>query len=130
MRHTESRLQVNCVSWFRLAHRPLSSLLFSVPNGACVSASQGRILKAEGMTAGVSDLILLVPNSQYHALAIEMKQDKVEWRLGKETHTKTYQRPEQREWQAAVEAQGYRYEVVRTETEFKTLIEAYLNEKD
>lgn len=128
MKHTESRLQVNCVSWFRLAHREDCALLFSVPNGACVSASQGRILKAEGMTAGVSDLILLRPSSRHHALCIEMKQDRVEWRLGREHHTRTYQRPEQREWQSAVEAQGYRYEVVRTFDDFKTLIEQYYAE--
>lgn len=94
------------------------------------SASQARIAVAEGLTKGAADTFLSVARKDWHGLFIEFKQDKVEWRLGKETHTKTYQRPEQREWQAAVEAQGYRYEVIRTFDEFKTLIEAYLNEKD
>lgn len=36
------------------------------------------------------------------------------------------QSDDQKLWQTLVEKEGYRYEVVRTEDEFKTLIESYL----
>lgn len=126
MRHAESRLQEACVRLFRLEHRERAGLLFAVPNGARVGQAQARILKAEGMLSGVSDLILMVPASGYHALCIEMKMEEEIWKGGKRTLTRTYQRPEQRAFQAAVTAQGYAYEVVRSVDEFRALTSAYL----
>lgn len=102
---------------------------FSVPNGVCTSASQGRILKAEGMTAGVADTILLVPSRGVHALCIEFKQE--QWEVdekGKLSLKKSYQRKEQRDFQASVERLGYRYEVVRNVDEFEKLINDYMKD--
>lgn len=124
--HTESVLQQNCVRWFRLQHRDLAMLLNAVPNGAKVSQSQARILVAEGLTKGVADLELNVARGPWHGLKIEMKQEKEEWHAGKRSVTRTYQRPEQRAWQEAVEAQGYKYAVCRSLNEFIDTIENYL----
>lgn len=129
MRHAESRIQSTCVSWFKLCYREYAKLFFSIPNGVCTSATQGRILKAEGMLAGVADTFLALPRDSFAGMFIEFKQAVTTWKGGKPTTTKTYQRAEQKEFQAAVEAVGYRYEIVRTFDEFKALIDEYINGK-
>lgn len=73
MNHYESKLQQACVRYFRLAYPEYGYMLFAVPNGGSRNAVEARILKAEGVVAGVADLILLVPRSGYGSLCIEMK---------------------------------------------------------
>lgn len=114
MNNLESKMQCACVRWFRLAHHKIASLLFAVPNGGARSAITGAILKAEGVTKGVADLLLLVPNSTYHGLCIEMKT--------KQGH----QSPSQKAWQSAVEAQGYKYVVIRSLDQFMAEVTRYL----
>ena len=118
MRHIESRLQQACVRWARLQYPACRTLLFSVPNGVHTSSTQARIAYAEGLVAGVADLLLLHPSSdgQYFALAIEMKAGK----SGRQSD-------HQKEWQQALESQGlYFYAVIRTFEEFQDLITNYL----
>ena len=69
----EHNLQVDCVQWFSLQYPSLRGRLFAVPNGGHRSKTEAARLKAEGVVAGVSDLILLKSNHQYGALLIEMK---------------------------------------------------------
>ena len=114
MRHDESNIQIACVRWFRLQFPSLAPLLFSVPNGGRRDRVTGAILKAEGAVAGVADLLLLLPNRKYHALAIEMKTAK-----GKQS-------PEQKAWQKAIEAEGYRYAVVRSFGDFVEEVSEYI----
>lgn len=74
--------------------------MFSVPNGAHLSAIQAKILKGEGMTAGVADVLFLHPSADgaYAGLAIEFKTAKgrqsesAEFRawLEKTIHDKNY----------------------------------------
>ena len=113
MRHEESRLQINCVKVFRLRYPHFANLLFSVPNGGARRPVEASIMKAEGMTAGVSDLILLVPNVRYHGMCIEMKT-----RTGKQSDA-------QKEWQKAVTALGYKYAIIRSLDEFISIIDKY-----
>lgn len=126
MRHAESEIQQGCVTWFRLQHPELAKLLFAVPNGGGRNALEASIMKGEGVTAGVSDMLLLVPRQGYHGLCIEMKRQWYEMGRKGLVLKKTYQEPEQKEWQSLVEAQGYRYEVIRTLEEFIELINSYL----
>lgn len=49
------------------------SLFFAVPNAAKRSVRLAARMKAEGMTAGVSDILYLQPRGPYCYLAIEMK---------------------------------------------------------
>lgn len=117
-RHIESRLQIACVRWFRLQYRPLSLMLFAVPNGGARSLVEARIMKAEGVTAGVSDLILLVPRGDYNALCIEMK-----------TQSKnSKQRDMQIEWQRQAEANGSKYVVCRSIEDFITEVNDYMQQ--
>jgi len=116
MRHIESRQQSAYVRWFRLQYPELSWLLFSVPNGVATSATQARIAKAEGMVAGVSDLILLHPSGdgQDPGLCIECKTEK-----GRQSDS-------QKIWQKKVEAVGYKYVVVRSFDDFLHEISQFL----
>ena len=112
--HVEHTLQKNCVMWFRLQYPKLRSLLFAVPNGGARSVTTGAILKAEGVLAGVADLLLLVPSREYHGLCIEMKT------------AKGRQSPFQKQWQKDIEAQGYKYIVCRSFADFVEQINGYL----
>ena len=107
-------MQISCVNWFRYQFPQYQKLLFSVPNGGRRHQREAQILKAEGVVAGVSDLILLVPSSGFFALCIEMKI--------KPNKQSAYQK----EWQTLVEGYGYKYEVVYTLEQFRELINEYL----
>ena len=114
MRHEESHLQQACVRWFRYQYPQHAQLLIAVPNGVRTSATQGRILKAEGMLAGVADLLLLLPRHGYGCLCIEMKTDK-----GRQSDS-------QKQWQQATEQAPNKYVVCRDFYDFKQQIETYL----
>lgn len=113
MRHVESNLQKNCVTWFRLQYRHIARLFFAVPNGGARNAREAAIMKGEGVTAGVSDTILLYPSGRYNFLCIEFKTEK-----GRQT-------PSQKEWQALVEANGGKYVVCRSLDQFRDEIRSY-----
>lgn len=114
MRHEESRIQQNCVTWFRLCYPALAPNLFAVPNGGARRRIEGAIMKAEGVVAGVSDLLLLYPSQGFHALCIEMKS------------AKGVQRDTQKAWQQAVEKWGYKYIVCRSFDEFRAQVSKYI----
>ncbi len=115
MRHQESIIQQNCVKWFRLQYPKLARLLFAVPNGGARRPIEGKIMKAEGTLAGVSDLILLYPSKGFHALCIEMKTEK-----GR-------QQPSQKLFQRAVEEMSYKYVICRSFEGFMDEIGGYLH---
>lgn len=102
-------------------------MYISVPNGVPLGRASAAQFIREGLTRGVADTLLLVARGGWHGLAIEFKTEEVIYRQGRKTTHRTYQKPEQREWQAAVEAQGWRYEVIRTFDEFTKLLVSYLS---
>jgi hypothetical protein len=110
----EHKIQCSCVSWFRAKYPMLAANLFAVPNGGRRDATTGAKLKAEGVLAGVADLILLFPSNGYHALLIEMKTSK-----GKQSEA-------QKAWQKKMEEYEYRYVVCRSLDEFMNNINGYL----
>lgn len=114
MRHDESKIQTACVKWFRLQYPHFTLNLFAVPNGGQRGKFEARIMKGEGVTAGVSDLLLLVPSKGYHGLCIEMKTKE-----GK-------QRDTQKAWQKAVEQMGYKYILSRSIESFIAQVNDYL----
>ncbi len=130
MRHGESQLQQACFSWFRLQYPQLALNYVSVPNGGCRGKVEAAIMKGEGTVAGVADSVLFVSSGTYHGLCIEFKRLIVSFdEKGREHIAKTYQSREQRAWQKAVEDAGYKYVVVRSFDEFKTVIEDYLGRR-
>lgn len=127
MREEEHNIQCACVRWFNLQWPEYRGLLFAVPNGSYRSKATAGKLKAEGVVAGVADLILLVPRYRdkmtednpvvidiTHGLCIEMKT------------AKGGQSPEQKEWQVKVEKMGYKYSVCRSLDEFMAVVNGYL----
>ena len=112
----EHRIQCACVAWFRLQYPQFRHNLFAVPNGGRRDAATGAKMKEEGVLAGVSDLILLKSNNDYHALLIEMKT------------SKGHQSDNQKAWEKAIVPDGYRYVVVRSFEDFMREIRCYLAE--
>lgn len=116
IKRDEHSIQCACVQWFRLAYPTLARRLFAVPNGGRRDAVTGAKLKAEGVIAGVADLILLVPSKQYGALLIEMKTGK-----GRQSES-------QKEWQSDLtRADEYKYVVCRSFDDFRKAVKEYLN---
>lgn len=113
----EMKLQAEC---FRMAWNdfPITrKLLFHVENElnfAGDNSIRGAIRRSEGIVKGVSDLILLIPRRDWHGLMIELKTEDGRQSLA------------QKEWQSLVEAQGYRYEIIRTLDDFRSLLWDYL----
>lgn len=105
-RDEESQHQRALVEWAKLASFPrqipgvrpgerIGDYLFAVPNGGARSKATAGILKAEGVKAGVWDLMMPLPVGGKHGLWIEMK-------AGKNTLT-----PEQKAWREKMTALGY-----------------------
>lgn len=110
----EHKLQCSMVNWFRFTYPQYAHCLFAVPNGGRRDAVTGAKMKAEGVLAGVSDMILLLRTKDYGALLIEVKTPK-----GKQS-------PSQKLWQSKMEALGYKYIVVRTVSDFIREVKNYL----
>ena len=129
-------MQQGAVKWFNLQYPQYRGLLVHIPNEGrrTIKVINGRPvciggakLKAEGLVKGAADLVLFVPNKYFHGLCLETKVELFDYSTGKEKKTKTYQSPEQKEWQALVESQGYRYEVYRNIDEFRKIVLGYLD---
>ena len=114
--HIESEMQRSCKRWFDLQYPKLSRLCFAVPNGGVRNSREAAIMKAEGVTAGVADMILLVPHHGYGCLCIEFKTAD-----GRQSES-------QKLWQVDAEANGNKYVVVRNIDQFVNEVKKYLAE--
>ncbi len=114
--HIESEMQRSCKRWFGLQYPKLGRLLFAVPNGGARNSREAAIMKAEGVTAGVADMILLIPRHGYGSLCIEFKTKE-----GRQSDS-------QKLWQADAEANGNKYVVIRSVEQFVNEIRNYLKE--
>ena len=114
MKHPESDLQKACKRWFDYQHGHLAKMCFCVPNGGFRNFKEASRMKAEGVVAGASDIILLVGRNGYNALCIELKAEK-----GRQTDL-------QREWQEVAEKYGNKYIIVRSLEDFINEVNNYL----
>lgn len=92
MKHDEANFQIGVVRFLRMA----GHFVFAVPNGGSRNVIEAANLKAQGVMAGVSDLILLLPHKVYF---IELKNP----------NGKGRQSPLQREFEDNVRAHGQEY---------------------
>lgn len=117
---TEHAEQAALIAWAdgAAARVPELGLLFAIPNGARTSMSVARRLKAEGLRAGVPDLLLPVPRPPAAGLFVELKRR----RDGVVS-------PEQRAWHVALQAQGYAVQVCKGWEAAARAILAYLGRR-
>jgi len=102
---TESQLQQKLVIWFKNEYQIHGKgLIFAVPNGGSRNILEAKNLKLTGQMAGVSDLIVLLPNK---CLFIEVKIDK------------GIQSDVQKIFQQRVESLGFEYHLVRSQKDFE-----------
>jgi sulfur relay (sulfurtransferase) complex TusBCD TusD component (DsrE family) len=106
-KHEEDDLQKACVKWFDLQFPKTKGLLFHPANGGSRGLKEAVRLKAQGVRAGVADLVFLYNET---ATFIELK-------VGKNKQTDS-----QKEWQELVESHGFSYHVCRSLEEFMEII--------
>lgn len=113
MTKSEDKIQQEIVVFYRnnfsLKNSDPKGLIFSVPNDGKNLKEQLR-KKATGLLAGVSDLILIHGGKVYF---IEVKDEK------------GTQRPTQKEFEAEVKKQGFKYILVRSLEDFKKALKEW-----
>ena len=117
---TESVEQQNLFRWARLqsgAH-PELALLYHIPNEGKRSVHTGRRMRAEGLKRGVPDICLPVARGGKHGLYVELKRLR-----GSKTSD------DQREWLAALEAQGYAVALCKGWEAAAEVITKYINQE-
>lgn len=115
--HKESELQIQCVRWFAYEYPHLRMLLYHPKNeGTANGRGRGAIAKAEGVVAGVADLILQAPSTDgFSCLAIEMKTP-----AGRQSQ-------EQKLFERYITAANGKYVIVRSFDDFKSIVMEYVN---
>ncbi len=88
--------------------------LFAIPNGGLRNKVTASKLKAEGVKAGVPDVMLPFPSQNYNGLFIEMK-------FGNNKPT-----PKQIEWLEWLNGMNYKAKIAYGFEEAKQIIENYL----
>ena len=122
MNHPEHLEQVTLIKWWALACKQFGipeQLLFAIPNGGKRDVISAKLLKDEGVRAGVPDLFIAVPKGDYHGLFIEMKKAK-----GGQVSKS------QKEMGALLLGQNYCVAVCHGWVEAKQIIERYLNQQN
>lgn len=116
LKRGEDTEQMGVIDWanWNTNRFPELKLLFHIPNGGKRSATEAARFKAMGVKAGVPDLCLPVPMNGYAGLYIEMK-------YGSNKPTDN-----QKEWIAALKAQGYKVTVCYGGEEATRELESYL----
>lgn len=109
---TENQLQQQIVIWFNnhycLKNMNPRALIFAIPNGGSRHILEAKTLKLTGVLSGVSDLIVIMPNSKI--LFIELKTEK------------GIQSESQKDFEARITNLHHEYHVIRSLEEFKKLI--------
>ena len=120
MSRIEDRLQISCVSWFKMQHK--GKLITSFPAGYVFSgnatkrAITGKRMKDMGYMNGCPDILIPHPNRFYHGLFIEMKT------------SKGVVSPSQKEAIRKLENNGYKCEVCRSIDSFMEIVNEYFNQ--
>lgn len=113
MRQQEHDLQVVLCQYLELKKIPY----FAIPNGQKREVRVAMKLKKEGVKAGVADLFLMIPNSKYAGLFIEVKVKP------------NNQQQNQKIFESLATKQGYCYKLVYSLDELMEYLETYLKIK-
>lgn len=127
MQHIEDAHQVAVMSWARttrivcnIPNQTVSDFLIANANGGKRNKREAARLKAGGVKAGVSDLLLAMPRGKYSGLWVEMKRPIAK---GK---TKPKATDKQVEWLDKMRAVGYSAHVCYGSDEAIRTISNYL----
>lgn len=111
----EDNLQAECVRWFNNTYCTTKNdprcIIFAVPNGGSRDQLEAMKLRDTGVLAGVSDLIIILPNK---TLFVEMKIDG-----GRQSD-------KQIDFENRVKSLGYEYFIIYNLEDFKKMIYARL----
>jgi hypothetical protein len=116
-RHIEDDHQLALFKWARMANIKgvqVADYLIAIPNGGKRNAREAGRMKAMGVKAGVSDMLLPIPRGHYHGLWIELKAP--DGRVS----------PEQKAWIEKMVMQGYSARVCFGWEEARIAIQLYL----
>lgn len=111
-KESENEIQRSIIEYFRFKYKKYC--IFAVPNGGNRNVVEAMKMKATGTLAGVSDLIVLMPN---RCIFIEVKTD-----VGKQSD-------KQKEFESTVKLLGFEYYVVRNINDFDLIINTPLTTK-
>lgn len=112
MRHDEANFQVGVVRALKFA----GHFVFAVPNGGSRNLFEARNLKLQGVMAGVSDLIVLLPGRKVYFIEL------------KNPNGKGRQSPAQREFEDSVRAMGHEYLIWDKWAQVEQFIDAHIKE--
>lgn len=70
---SEAANQRAFIRWLALAKPHIRRLTFSIPNGGMRNIFEMQELKRQGLTNGVCDIFICIPNGDCHGLFIELK---------------------------------------------------------
>lgn len=127
--HKEQDFQIRCVKWFRAEYPEFAKLLEHPKNEvASGNRAEGAIAKAEGVQAGMSDLILHVPSLLAVIDGVQQEELYMFYTLAIELKTKTgRQSLEQKIIQRYLEAAGTRYVLIRSFEDFQKEVRLYIS---
>jgi hypothetical protein len=107
MKKTEDQIQAEIYKWFHNEYCTKFNnprcCIFAVPNGGLRSKHEAMKLKSTGVVAGVSDLIVLMPNK---CIFVEVKTD-----IGRQSD-------KQKDFEEIVKALNFDYHLVRSLEDF------------
>ena len=75
-KNEEAQHQMAFFKWLDLAQPVIRKLTFAIPNGGSRNVLEAVNLKRQGVTKGVADVFVSLPNNNYHGLYIEFKAGK------------------------------------------------------
>ncbi len=110
MREQEHNLQVNVARYLEWKNIPF----FAIPNGGQRHITVAAKLKAEGVKSGVADIFIMIGNSKFNGLFIELK------------IKGNCQSPKQKDFEALAKKQNYCYKLAYSLDEVMEIVETYL----
>lgn len=119
-RHLESPIQKSFVQWstyFSLGDKKVFDYLIAIPNGGRRSKIEASILKAEGVKAGVSDILIAYPANGFHGLWLEFKTPEKSSKLSEK----------QQNWLDLMQSVGYKTGVPRSVDDAIKMVQDYLS---
>lgn len=109
----EHNLQKSIFEYVEKALPALRPYIFAIPNGGKRNVIVAKKLKAEGVTSGVWDIFVTIPNLTKHGLYIESKD------------MKNKLTPKQELFKENVEKIGYSFGIIRSIDDFECLLMDY-----